>query len=400
MSDARALPAGFWWGCLVNLLCLSGHQIGVLVPGYLASRGLERWEIGLADGAFWMAALLVQPWIGPRLDREGPRRYLVAGALAMGALVALFLVAPPRLAAVLPLRAAQGAAMAVYLTAAWTWAASLGSAEQLVRVFGFYGISGLLPNAIGPAAGEVAQVRLGYPAMFLLAAALELGAGLLAVGMVDVGAGARGREPAVPFGAALRAPVLYGAIATALCFGVLTGSLTTFLGPFMLVVPLAGVAAYWAVYTVLSVAVRIGGMSLAERLGPERLIVVPVLTMAAGVALVALVRADGGMAMPLLVLAASTTGAGHGMLFPAFNALAVRRLGPEARGTALALVSAAVYLGGAVGNPLIGLVAQVAGYRAMYAVVAAGGLLMAMLFPVLERPNAAAELLILNPKDR
>lgn len=381
------MPAGFWWGCLVNVLCLTGHQIGVLIPGYLASHGMERWELGLAEGAFWLAALLVQPLIGARIDRGGPRPFIIRGAIAMGALAALFLVVPVKLWAVLPIRFAQGAAAAVYLTAAYTWAASLGTEDQLVRVFGFYGISGLIPNAIGPGLGAAAHASQGYPATFLLVAAFELVAALCAFSMVDVGPGVR--RGAVSFGAAVRNPELYSASATALCFGLLTGSLTAFLGPYLIHEQATGLAAYWAVYTAFSVGVRILGMPLFERRGPERMVVVPILLMGAGVLLVA-----GSSTLPALVLAASTTGSGHGMLFPAFNALAVRRLGPGTRGVAMALVNAAVYLGSAVGNPVIGGIAHVAGYRAMYMVVAMGAVLMAMAFPVIERLRAPAVALL------
>ena len=91
----------------------------------------------------------------------------------------------------------------------------------------------------------------------------------------------------------------------------------------------------------------------------------------------------------LVNLSGSTAGAGHGMLFPAFNALAGNRLGPGARGTAMAVVNSAVNFGGAVGNPAIGLIAQGAGYRVMYMVVAAGAVMMAMGFDGLERRGRA-----------
>ena len=61
VTDFEFLRANFG-----NLLVLTGSVMFVLLPEYLQSQSMEKWEIGLVDGSFWFVSIFVQPWLGPR----------------------------------------------------------------------------------------------------------------------------------------------------------------------------------------------------------------------------------------------------------------------------------------------------------------------------------------------
>jgi len=67
-------------------------------------------------------------------------------------------------------------------------------------------------------------------------------------------------------------------------------------------------------------------------------------------------------------------GAGHGSLFPVLNGLAVTRTPARFHGTVVSLYTAALDGGAVLGTPLCGAIAHMAGYRAMFAVMAAASL--------------------------
>jgi MFS family permease len=95
---------------------------------------------------------------------------------------------------------------------------------------------------------------------------------------------------------------------------------------------------------------------------------------ALGLALLCFLPAPG-----TLIAAGIACGAGHGSFFPVMNALTVTRTPFHLQGLAVSLYTAALDLGQTLGTPIGGAIARAAGYRAMFAVMAAasvGGLVL------------------------
>jgi predicted MFS family arabinose efflux permease len=65
-------------------------------------------------------------------------------------------------------------------------------------------------------------------------------------------------------------------------------------------------------------------------------------------------------------------GAGHGYAFPVLNALSVEQVSPAYRGRAISWLTAMFDLGNTVANPVLGAVAESAGYRTMFTSTAVG----------------------------
>jgi MFS family permease len=139
----------------------------------------------------------------------------------------------------------------------------------------------------------------------------------------------------------------------------------------------------FACYTISSVLVRLRVGSASDRHGPHRIIPSALLVQASGVGLFALLARGESW---ILIATGLIAGAGHGILYPALSALCVERLGPAARGTALALVTSWIDLGSFAGSTLSGVLAQNLGYPLMFCAVALVVMTSGLVFPAVDRP--------------
>jgi MFS family permease len=115
------------------------------------------------------------------------------------------------------------------------------------------------------------------------------------------------------------------------------------------------------------VAVRVVTGRLPDRIGLIRVLIPALLLYAAGVLLVPHVSG-----VPALILVGAMCGAGHGYAFPIFSVLAIEQVSSAHRGRAVSWLTAMFDLGNTVANPLLGAIAEWAGYRVMFTVVACG----------------------------
>jgi MFS family permease len=108
---------------------------------------------------------------------------------------------------------------------------------------------------------------------------------------------------------------------------------------------------------------------MLDRLGTRRVALPAFTVFAGGLAALTAVPAPG-----VLLLAGVACGAGHGTLFPVLQALVVARTPIHLHGRVVSLCTAALDGGAVIGTPLCGAIVRLAGYRPMWATMAAAGL--------------------------
>jgi len=334
--------------------------------------------IGLVEGAFWLASMAVQPWLGRRLDVQGRRRFFIFGAFLMTAVSFSYLMTPVHLLTMVPLRALQGLGVAMYLTALTAWVSDHSPPGRLAEFLGIFGVTGLLGATLGPIAGEKVFDHFDYPGLFVGSGALCLIGALWSPSLRDHLPEANPAAAARGYWQLASAPPLRGTMLGSLAFGLATGSVVAFVAPFLDTRQLPGVGVLLAVYALASGATRIYAAGLTDRLGPARVIGPSLVLQAGAMFAISFLGPEGWRAMPLLLLAAFLGGTGHGMVYPALSALAVLRLGSRCAGTGMSVVAACADLGSSLGAFLAGLLVRHASYPAMFvtmgAAVAAAGL--------------------------
>ncbi len=373
---------------LANVLVLTGSVMFVLLPEYLQTSGMERWEIGLVDGSFWFISIFVQPWLGPRLDKDGRKLYLILGALLMALAATTYSFIPVEIGPMVLSRLVHGFGFACYLTASWTWVADYSPPSRMGEFFGIFGISGLIAGTIGPGAAEyLVNTRQSYSELFFW------GAGLIMVGwtvllfLSDHRPQVKSKREGPSFFVLAKARSLRGMILGSIAFGVGMGSIFAFIAPYMATLELEGVGPLFACTTIASGVSRVYAGRLTDRVGPSLMVAPALLLLALGAFGLGQVAFAGKWAKTVLVFSGMAVGLGYGVVYPALNAIAVRRLSNTSRGRGLSLVTASVDCGSTGGAALAGFVSHHYGFTQAFRAVAVSVVALLILFSMAEKAN-------------
>jgi MFS family permease len=126
-----------------------------------------------------------------------------------------------------------------------------------------------------------------------------------------------------------------------------------------------GIAAFEAFgFTYIGVRLFIG--NIPDRLGPRRVALWSALVESVGLVIVALATN-----LPTVIIGGLVIGAGLSLLFPSLALVVINRAHPSQQGAALGAFTSFWDIGIAVGAPLAGLIASIAGYTTIYYVMAA-----------------------------
>jgi predicted MFS family arabinose efflux permease len=352
---------------VANFLHSTGFHSFLHWPGWLAQRGESEIMIGLLVAAMSVAAIISRPFVGRMMDTRGRRIVMLVGGaihvLATALYLGLDLLADPSWLAIVGVRVVHGVAQASMFSVLFTFAADIVPAERRAEGIALYGISGMIPMAVGVLLGEWVIVGGDYTRVFQLAGVCAL-AGLLASALLpETRSGAPGRS----FFTAARAPELRPLWFVGTSFAMGLAAYFVFLKTYLIEAPeLGSMTLFFMTYAIAAVLLRVLFGWVPERLGLIRVLIPSLVIAAAGLAMIAL--ATG----PLhLVIAAVACGVGHGFAFPIISALVVTRAQPDERGSAIALFTALFDLGVLLGGPCFGVSARYAGYPVTFALAGA-----------------------------
>jgi len=360
-QTARVLASGSAWGFAFSTFWL--------LPKYLDRElGAGPTAIGLVAGVFGVATLAFAPIAGRWVDRLPHRRTLVAGSLLMAASAIGFLFADSVGPTMLALRVLQSLSHVLMMTAVSVAIAELAPAERLSQALGFAGATMLVMNAIAPAIAEPLAAAAGWPAVFVLSAAAALFAATLAASIPSlphhVRPVAHGPDGLLHV---LRRPVALHFAAVTFFAGVAFGVVFTFEPPYALALGREEVRGFFIAFALAAVVVRLLFGSAPDRLGRHRIATAMLAAYAAGAFVMP--------SVPVWFLEplGAVFGVAHGLFFPSVNAIALSAVRNGERGRMMAIFTGAFNLGLA-STAILGLVAESAGYAAVFrtAAIAAG----------------------------
>ncbi len=140
----------------------------------------------------------------------------------------------------------------------------------------------------------------------------------------------------------------------------------TFIAPYVHGTQVGTAGPFFLAYSITSVVVRILGGRLPDRLGLGRVLLPCLVIYSGGIAALSWF-ADA----PPLIAIGIACGVGHGYAFPILTAMVVARTDPRVYGMALSFYTAMFDLGGTLGAPVLGAIAEVFGFQAMFGATAA-----------------------------
>lgn len=343
-------------------------------------------QVGLAVGAFSIAALVARPFAGLLGDRGGRRLLMTCGA-GVAAVSTAALVAAHSVALLVVLRLLAGLGEAAFFVGAVAAAGDLAPTDRRGEAMSLFSLALYGGIAIGPATGERLLASAGFPGVWLMSGALAL-----------VAAAVAGAAPGRPSPSAAARAGVRGAPRRRLLHpaGLLPGALmalvTVALAAFNAFVPLHapevgldGSGGAFLLFAVIVLGIRGLGARIPDRLGPDRTAPAALALLAAGMALMGLWPTTAGLLAGTVVFAT-----GNALAFPSLSALALRRAAPQERGVVLGTFTAFIDLGFGAGAIGLGAVAAAAGQQAVFLAAALTSSAGLALLAARLRPASAA----------
>lgn len=367
MEQDRLLTPAFIAVFAANLLNGLSFFLFVHLPGFLTEIGANETEIGLLFSVSAIAAVLIRPWLGAAIDERG-RRPVIAVAGLLNIIASLLYLTVSTLGPWLYMvRILHGIAVGGTFTVLVTIGADVIPASRRTEGLALFGVSGLLPIALGGLLGDFILNVGDFDTLFTTAGALAVVAYALALGLGESATNlGRGQRPS--FIAAIRQPSLLPLWWIAGMFSLVLTGYFTFMRTFVDASGIGSVGLFFAFYAGTAIAVRVIGSRLPARIGEKRVLIPSLGALVVG--FVVLARASSAADV---ALAGVLSGIGHGYAFPILFAFTVTRTPADVRGSSLSFFTALFDIGVLFGGPLLGAIIEGAGYPAMF--LTAGALL-------------------------
>ena len=366
----------FWLACAMHFSGGMALSMYILFPLFIRRLGGSEFSIGLYAGITGAAAVAARVPLGHLLDTLGRRRVLaVAGLLHVSAWIGFLTIDALGVRSLL-LVATYGVASGSLFASYFTYASDIVPVGRRSEGIAMFGIWGMLPNGLGPWLAENLIGLGGFRVYFMVGAAFALTSLCISQLLPETAA----RVPVeLPDGSAQVSGVpwrkLLFLLGTTFMFGTAVNSVYTFLAPFAHAHGRRSVGSFFMSYALTAVAVRVLTGRLPDRVGLRRVLIPSLFLYAAGTLL--LPHVEHSLA---LILVGMMCGAGHGYAFPILNVLTVQQVAPTQRGRAVSWFTAMFDLGNTVANPILGAIAEGAGYAVMFTVSGCGMLLAAINF--------------------
>lgn len=366
---------------LVNFLSMCCHMSATLLPLYWKQSGFQDWQIGWLAASFSTAAIFSRIGLGYGLQRWGRKPFLLFGAILLNATAGIYAYLGDQFFDWMALRTVQGIGLACYITAILTWVADRSPPARIGQLQGIFGVSGLLGAAAGPFVAEKVYRAYGFQSMFGTIFIAGLVCSLLVATLPE--SDPEPLEHHSPVGTStINIWSFKAMILVTLPFGWVTGTVITFIAPFVESVGLQQVGLYFAGFSVASVCVRIFASESIDRLSSNTLVRLSGGSLALGAFSIAALSISPQT--ELLVTAALLNGLGHGFLFPGLSTYIVRQTNRAQRGSGLALFTGTFDVGILFGGLVSGYVAQDFGYAGAFLL---GSVLMVAGIPVFLKLN-------------
>ncbi len=354
----------FWLCFAANLLQGIAFNLFLHFPGYLHDLGANDVEIGWISGLTALAAIVLRPPIGRAMDRHGRRPIIwIGGALHM-AVVGLYLTVDAIDASLYVIRILHGLAEAMLFSALFTYAADHVPERRRTQGLAWFGVSGMLPMAVGGVLGDaILRVGGGYDAIFWCALGLAVASLVVSLPLPEHHV----HEPPTPggprhgFRAALRQRDLMPLWQIGATFSIALTALFVFARRFVDETGIGSVGGFFLAYTVAALFLRVGFGWLPDRVGAKKVLLPSMLSLAFGFLVLAGATTDRDV-----WIAGVLCGIGHGYAFPILFGMVVDRAPLANRGMAMAVYTALFDLGVLTGGPLFGLWIETWGFAAMF----------------------------------
>ncbi|QLE43634.1 MFS transporter [Nostoc sp. C052] len=347
------------------------------LPLYIDEVGASKQEIGLVMGSFAIGLLLSRPMLGRLADERSRKIVLLIGTIV--ATVAPFgYLATQSIGLLILVRIFHGISVAAFTTGYSALVADLAPAQTRGEIIGYMSLTTPIGLAIGPALGGYLEATSGYGPLFLLSAELGFVAflGIVQVTNPPAQTQEQTEEGNRNFWQILLSPRVRVPTIVMLLVGLSLGAIHTFVSLYLKSTNLDfNGGLFFTAAAISSFSIRIFSGKASDRFGRGLFI-----TFAISCYVIALLLLWQANSAIVFLLAAIAEGAGGGTLISMMITMMADRSLPQERGKVFAICIAGLDMGIAIAAPLLGIIAELVGYRNMFGYGAAITFLALVIF--------------------
>ena len=354
-------------------------------PGFLKGLGAGEVEIGLIVGLTAVASIAVRPSVGRAMDQRGRRPVILFGNVVNVAVLALYLTVGELGIWLYAVRIIHGFAEALLFTALFTYGADQVPATRRTEGIALFGISGILPIALGGVLGDIILARWDFDVFFVVVLGFGILSLLLSLPLPESHKPAAGGAQPQRFLASVLQKNLVPLWWVTLVFSLALTAYFTFLKTFVIDTGIGSVGLFFSTYAATAIGLRLFAAWLPDRVGPKRVLYPALGSMVLGFVVLASASGSGAIAV-----AGVLCGAGHGYAFPIVMGMVVSRAAEADRGSAMAIFTGLFDVGALLGGPAFGAIIRFGSYPSMF--LAAGGWMLVggLIYAYLDRSNPVA----------
>lgn len=370
---------------IANFFIFTSFQMTLpTLPLYVQEIGSNETWVGIIVGIFTFSALLIRPFGGKLLDTTGRAPVFLIG-LAILVLSLYSLAISTTILILVIVRIVQGVGWGLSNTASGTIASDLVPKDRRGEGLGFFGLSGNLALAIGPALGLFLVDHIAFSTLFIICGSLTLIALVLALNVRYVKPEPltdseiqEDADTAERFNFIEKRALPASALLFFITFTF--GGIATFLPAYTFQQGFQShyIQIYFVLYALALVTTRFFAGRIYDRRGLPIVFIPGIVLIISGLTLLAILNS------PVYLFAGAILyGLGFGTVQPALQASAINSTPIRKRGMANATYFSAFDLGVGLGAITFGLVAQYADYSSIYWISAGSGVLSLLLFFIL-----------------
>ncbi|MBI4319394.1 MAG: MFS transporter [Chloroflexi bacterium] len=371
-TQSRLFTPAFLLTCFTSFTFAVGiHLTFAALPLYVVALGGSESEVGLVIGAISITAVVATPLLGGAIDRWGPRPILLLAA-ALSLLASTSYLLATSIVALLAIRLAHGLGLSGFHSPFYVLVANMAPDHRRGEALGFYGLSSNLSMAISPAIGLLVANQFGFPALFVLSAAIMLVA-LVAITLLPAT-----KRPVDTPAWSLRTILSPEAIPAAiLSFSMFAtyGTVLSFVSVWAWQNGVDNPGLFFTVYAIALIMTRPIAGVLSDRYGRATVIVPALMILGAAIGSLSIAKS-----MSTLALAALAYGIGFGSTAPTLAATIADKVRSQSRGAGMSTLLTGSEAGIICGSVAMGFVLQSAGFTAMFLLAGAVPILSSLAF--------------------
>ena len=354
-------------------------------PGFLQGLGAGKVEIGLIVGLTAVASIAVRPSVGRAMDQQGRRPVILFGNVVNVGVLALYLTVGQLGIWLYAVRIIHGFAVALLFTALFTYGADQVPASRRTEGIAMFGISGMLPIALGGVLGDVILARWDFDIFFIVVLGFGILSLLLSLPLPESSPTREGGDQPQRFLASVTQRNLLPLWWVTLVFSLALTAYFTFLKTFVIDTGIGSVGLFFSAYAGTAIGLRLFAAWLPDRIGPKRVLYPALGSMVLGFVVLAFASAGGAVAV-----AGILCGAGHGYAFPIVMGMVVSRAADVDRGSAMAIFTGLFDVGALLGGPAFGAIISFGSYSSMFLAAAVWMLFGGLIYAFWDRSNPVA----------